>query len=236
MKKYIIRIIILIFIIGVVFSIVKLTPAGNYLNIREIYKNKEALISQVQSRYLLSTILYIFLYIIVVALSIPGATILSILGGFFFGAIIATVYINVGATIGAFIVFIAARFFIGEMVQRKYGKKFIKFNKELDENGKNYLITLRLIPVFPFFLINLFVGVTKIKPLTFLWTTSLGIIPGSFAFAYSGHTVSKLGAEPGVPKKLIFAFLLLALLSIIPVVYKKVKAGRSAAKNWQEKC
>lgn len=231
MQKYIIRIIILVVIIGVVFSIVKFTPAGKYLNIREIYKNKEALISQVQSRYLLSTILYIFLYIIVVALSIPGATILSILGGFFFGAIIATVYINVGATLGAFIVFIAARFFIGDLIQRKYGKKFIKFNKELDENGKNYLITLRLIPVFPFFLINLFAGVTKIKSLTFLWTTSLGIIPGSFAFAYSGYAVSKLGAEPGVPKKLIIAFLLLALLSIIPVVYKKVKTGRLAAKN-----
>ncbi len=132
-----------------------------------------------------------------------------------------------GATLGAFIIFIAARFFIGEMVQRKYGEKLEKFNKELEVNGKNYLLTLRLIPIFPFFLINLFAGVTKIKPLTFLWTTSLGIIPSSFAYAYSGYAVAKLGAEPGVPKNLIFAFLLLAILSIVPVLYKKLKARKT---------
>jgi uncharacterized membrane protein YdjX (TVP38/TMEM64 family) len=117
------------------------------------------------------------------------------------------------------------------MVQRKYGEKLEKFNKELEVNGKNYLLTLRLIPIFPFFLINLFAGVTKIKPLTFLWTTSLGIIPGSFAYAYSGYAVAKLGAEPGVPKNLIFAFLLLAVLSTVPVLYKKLKARKTQSEE-----
>ena len=217
----------MVVIVTGIFVAFKFTPAGQYFNIRELFKNRDALISFVQSKFLLSSLLYIIFYLVVVALSIPGASILTILGGFFFGPIIATLYINVGATLGAFIIFFAARFFIGEMVQRKYGEKLEKFNKELELNGKNYLLTLRLIPIFPFFLINLFAGVTKIKPLTFLWTTSLGIIPGSFAYAYSGYAVAKLGAEPGVPKKLIFAFLLLAILSVVPVLYKKLKARKT---------
>jgi uncharacterized membrane protein YdjX (TVP38/TMEM64 family) len=73
--------------------------------------------------------------------------------------------------------------------------------------------------------------VTKVKPLTFLWTTSAGIIPGSFAYAYSGFAVAKLGAEPGVPKNLIFAFLLLAALSVVPVIYKKLKAKKQSARE-----
>jgi uncharacterized membrane protein YdjX (TVP38/TMEM64 family) len=228
MKRYLVRIIILVIIVAAVFAVIKFTPAGKYFNIREIFKNRDALINQVQNRFLLSSVIYIVFYIVVVALSIPGASILTILGGFFFGPFVATGYINVGATLGAFIIFIAARFFIGEMVQNKYGEKLKKFNEEIEKNGSNYLITLRLIPIFPFWLINLFAGVTKIKPITFLWTTSLGIIPGSFAYAYSGYAVAKLGAEPGVPKNLIFAFLLLAILSIVPVVYKKMKARRAA--------
>ncbi len=232
MKKYLIRIIILVVVVGGIFAAVNFidingAPIKSYFNLQKVFQNRDALLEKVQNRMLLYSVVYIFVYIGAVALSIPGAAVLSLLGGFLFGAISATIFINIGATTGAFIIFIAARFFIGEMVQRKYGDKLVKFNKELDENGSNYLITLRLIPIFPFFLINLFAGVTRIKPLTFLWTTSLGIIPGSFAYAYSGYAVAKLGAEPGVPKNLIFAFLLLALLSVVPVVYKKIKARRA---------
>lgn len=236
MKKYLVRIIILVVVVGAIFAAVNFidvngAPLKSYFNLQNVFRNRDALLEKVQDRMLLFSIVYILVYIGAVALSIPGAAVLSILGGFLFGAIPATIFINIGATTGAFIIFIAARFFIGEMVQKKYGDKLAKFNREIEENGSNYLITLRLIPIFPFFLINLFAGVTRIKPLTFLWTTSLGIIPGSFAYAYSGYAVAKLGAEPGVPKNLIFAFLLLALLSVIPVVYKKIKSKRAAVQD-----
>jgi len=235
-KKYLVRIIILIVVVAAIVLVVNFgsingSPIKSYLNLQRVFQNRDALLARVEQRESLYSIIYIFVYIGAVALSIPGASILSILGGFFFGAVLATLYINIGATIGAFIIFIAARFFIGEMVQKKYGEKLAKFNREMEENGTNYLITLRLIPIFPFFLINLFAGVTKVKPLTFLWTTSVGIIPGSFAYAYSGYAVAKLGAEPGVPKNLIFAFLLLAVLSIVPVIYKKLKAKKQSDKE-----
>jgi uncharacterized membrane protein YdjX (TVP38/TMEM64 family) len=233
-RKYLMRIIILVVVVGAIFAVINFgkineTPIKTYINLQNVFQNRDALLTRIEQRMELYSVVYIVVYIGAVALSIPGASILSILGGFFFGAILATLYINIGATIGALIIFIAARFFIGEMVQKKYGEKLKKFNKEMEENGTNYLITLRLIPIFPFFLINLFAGVTKVKWYTFLWTTSLGIIPGSFAYAYSGFAVAKLGAEPGVPKNLIFAFLLLAVLSIIPLIYKKLKAKKQAA-------
>ena len=226
MRKYIVRLVILVVIVAGVFALIRFTPAGDYLNLQSLQENKEALKGFVERNYLVSVLVYIGLYIVIVALSIPGATWLTLLGGFFFGVVFATIFINIGATIGATIVFLAARFFLGEMIQNKYGEKLAKFNKEVETNGSNYLITLRLIPLFPFWMINLFAGVTKIKPRTFIWTTSLGIIPGSAVYAYAGFAVNDLG-EGGVPKNIIFAFLLLAALSIIPLVVKKVRARKA---------
>jgi uncharacterized membrane protein YdjX (TVP38/TMEM64 family) len=230
-KKYLTRVIFLAAIVAAVVLIFKFTPVGEWLNLKNLEKNRDALQGFVQRNSVVSVIAYIGIYIVVVALSIPGASILTLLGGFFFGVVLATAYINVGATVGAFLVFLAARFFLGEMIQTKYQDKLVKFNREMEANGKNYLLTLRLIPLFPFWMINLFAGVTKIKTWTFVWTTSLGIIPGSAAYAYAGFAVGDLGKGEGVvPKNLIFAFVALGLLSIIPVVVKKIRK-KKAEKN-----
>lgn len=239
MKKYLKRIIILVVIVGVIFAAINFIkiddkPLKSYLNLRQFLDNRDALLAQVQENRLLYSIVYILVYLGAVALSIPGAWVLTLLGGFFFGALVATLYVNIGATLGAFVIFIAARYFIGDMVQNKYGEKLKKFNREIEENGKYYMITLRLIPIFPFFMINLFAGVTKIRPITFLWTTSVGIIPGSFAYAYLGSSVAEIGLDQGVPDNLIYALLILAALSIIPVVYKKLKAKRESRQEKPE--
>ncbi len=225
MKKYIIRLIVLAVIVAGIFSLIRFTAVGDYLSARSLQENKEALKGFVERNYLVSVLVYIVAYILVVALSIPGAMWVSIGGGFFFGVVFATIYINIGATIGATVVFLAARFFLGEMIQNKYGDRLARFNKEVETNGSNYLITLRLIPVFPFWMINLFAGVTRIKPRTFIWTTSLGIIPGSAVYAYAGYAINDIG-EGGVPKNIIFALLLLAALSVVPLVVKKIRARR----------
>jgi uncharacterized membrane protein YdjX (TVP38/TMEM64 family) len=226
MKKYIIRLIILAVVIAGIFSLVRFTPVGDYLNPQMLQENKEALRGFVETNYLASVLVFIAAYILVVALSIPGAMWLSIAGGFFFGVVFATMYINIGATIGATAVFLAARFFLGEMIQKKYGDKLKTFNREIETNGSNYLITLRLIPLFPFWMINLFAGVTRIKPRTFIWTTSLGIIPGSAVYAYAGYAINDIG-QGGIPKNIIFALLLLAALSAVPLVIKKIRARRA---------
>lgn len=227
MKKYLIRILVLLLLAASLFSLVRFTPLGEILNIENLEANKERLVAVAATRPVLSALLFVLLYVALVALSIPGASLLSILGGFFFGVIRATVYINVGASVGALLVFLAARFFLGEMIQEKYAERLRRFNDELEKNGKNYLLTLRFIAVFPFWMINLLAGVTRIRPWTFFWTTSLGIIPGSAVYAYSGYALARLGQEPGFPPQLIFAFVLLAALSLLPVVIKKIRQRRS---------
>lgn len=229
MKKIILRIIILILLFIALWAIFRFTPIGDWADLSKIANSRDKLIQIVQSRYALSVLVFILIYIGAVALSIPGATVLSLSGGFFFGPFLASLYINIGATIGAFLIFLLARTVLGNSIQSKYSEKLEQFNRELEKNGPNYMLTLRFIPLFPFFLVNLLAGVTSLKAWTFIWTTSLGIIPGSFVFAYLGYAGASL--EPGgtgFPKEPLIALVLLGLLSILPVFIKKYKEKRNA--------
>ncbi|MGC9312226.1 MAG: TVP38/TMEM64 family protein [Sediminispirochaetaceae bacterium] len=218
-------IIIAVIIIAGLLAAARFTALGDVLNPQRIAENRDTLIEYVRDNFLISALLFVLLYIIVVALSIPGATVLSLLGGFFYGPLVGVVLINIGATGGAFLVFLAARFVIGNLVQQKYGERLEKFNREIQENGKNYLLTLRLIPVFPFFLINIFAGVTAVPALTFLWTTALGIIPGSFVYAYLGYTGARIEPDESlISSEILIALVLLGLLSLLPVIVRKIRS------------
>ena len=187
----------------------------------KIYKDHIA--ELVSGHYLLSVIIYTAGYIIMTALSIPGAALLTLAGGYFFG-LVGIIYVNIGATCGAAGAFLASRFIIGSWVQEKYALRLESFNRETAAHGYNYLLMLRFIPVFPFFLINLLAGITSIPLSTFVWTTSVGIIPGSFAYIYAG-TQAGIIQEPKdiLSWKFISALILLALISLIPVIIKKFK-------------
>ena len=234
MKKYLTRLIILAVIVAAFFVLFKFTAVGEFLKPANLEQNKDALLARVEEYYALAVVLYILLYIAVVAFSIPGATVLTLLGGFFFGSIsgvggvaLATVYVNIGATTGAFLVFLAARYFLGDMVHEKYGAKLERFNRELDENGKNYLLTMRFIPIFPFWMINLMSGVARVNPITFIWTTALGIIPGSAVYAYVGYAFGSVGGEAQeVIRNVVIALVALAVISLVPVIIKKIKARK----------
>lgn len=224
MKKVIVRLVLLATLFLTLFILFRYTPLGDYFSLAEISRQRDSLLTFVEERYALFVLLFILTYIAVVAFSIPGATVLSVSGGFFFGPLIGVIFINIGAVVGALLVFLAARLILGSTIQEKYTDKLTQFNREMEKNGSSYLLTLRLIPVFPFFLINLLAGVTAVKAFTFVWTTALGIIPGSFVFAYLGHAGASL--EPGgasFPTEALLALVLLGLLSLIPVVIRKMK-------------
>ncbi len=226
MKKWLKPALLILFVIGVIL-IVKFTPLKQYLDFQKLFESRDSLLSYVNNYYFLSVLVFILVYLAVVALSIPGATILTILGGFFFGPWAGTLFVNVGATFGAFAIFLIARFFLGESLQKKYEKQLGKFNKEIAENGKSYMLTLRLIPIFPFFLINILAGLTTLPAITFLWTTALGIIPGSFVYAYIGYAGTSMTESQGVfTPQILIALILLSVLSLVPVVVKKIKAGK----------
>lgn len=196
---------------------------GKYLTFENFKLYKDTISQFIGKRYALSVVIYIALYVATAALAIPGAAILTIAGGFMFG-LIGVLYVNVGATAGAALAFLVSRYLLGDYLQNKYTDKLKTFNEEIVKNGQNYLLTLRFIPAFPFFLINIFAGLTRIPLRTFVWTTSLGIIPGSFVYIYAGTQLGSLN-NPGdiLTWRVMLFFIFLGILSIVPVLINKIR-------------
>ena len=218
----------LFIIILAAIAIIRLTGVDRYLTFENLQENKFRLQQIVESSYTLSVIGYILLYITIVAFSIPGATILTLSGGFLFGVLWGALYVNAGATTGASLAFLFCRYVAGEWVQNNYQDKLTTFNRELSENGYRYLLALRLIPVFPFFLINICAGLTKIPLRTFVWTTSAGIFPGSLVYTFAGNQLADIESiEDFFSAKIAVAFSLLALFVLFPVLLNYIKRLRT---------
>jgi uncharacterized membrane protein YdjX (TVP38/TMEM64 family) len=223
-KKVYISMILLI--IG--FFLIKYTGISRVLTFENLQQNKELLKIYVNENYIYAVSIYILTYIIVVTFALPGAGVLSLTGGFLFGIVGGMLYSNVGATIGAIFSFLSARYIIGEWIQKRYEEKLEKINEEIKENGKNYFLMLRLIPVFPFFLINLLAGLTSIPLTTFAWTTTIGIIPGSFAYSFAGNNLGNIqSAKDILSIHTILGFTALGALAILPIFLKKMKRKKS---------
>ena len=217
---------IIIFTVFIIFiALIKYFNLDTYFTFENLQNQKEVLSTYVNDNYFLTVFIFVFIYIISVAFLIPIATVLTLAGGFLFGSIEGTLIVNVGATVGASFAFLFARYIIGAKLQEKYAQQLQKFNKELKENKYQYLFSLRFLPIFPFFLVNFLAGLTKVDFKTFVITTSLGIIPGSFVYTYAGSQLSTINAISDIfSKEILYAFLLLGFLTLLPIIIKKVKA------------
>ena len=224
MRKYAAQFVALCVLIAIIV-VIRLSGADRYLTVENLRVHKELLEQFISSRYTLSVFVYMSIYLVSVAFSVPGATVLTLAGGFLFHLFPGIVYVNVGATLGATFAFLFSRYILGNAIQSRYGTQLERFNRELDENGQFYLLFVRFIPVFPFFLINILSGLTKIPIWTYVWTTCAGILPGSFVYTFAG---SQLGTVNSVgdlfTRRILIAFLLLAALTLIPLVLKKIRA------------
>jgi uncharacterized membrane protein YdjX (TVP38/TMEM64 family) len=221
---------LVLFIGGIV--LVRYSPLGTLFTFENLKQHRDSLVALVQENYSLSVLSFVMLYVVTTALSIPGAVILTLAGGFLFGTAASVLYVNVGATAGAACAFLLARYLLGNRLQEKYHGQLEKFNRELDWNGTSYLLTLRLIPVFPFFLINFLAGLTKIPLKTFLWTTSAGIIPGTAVYAFAGQQLGSINSPADIlSRNMIIAFLVLALFSLVPVIVKRFKGRERTSKR-----
>ncbi|MGZ8366674.1 MAG: TVP38/TMEM64 family protein, partial [Nitrospira sp.] len=158
-------------------------------------------------------------------LSLPGAVILTLAGGFLFGATMATLFINIGATTGATLAFLTARYLLRDSVELKFGKWLGPFQEGFAKNAFSYLLTLRLIPLFPFFVVNLVSGLTRVSIGAYVAATAIGIIPGSFVYAYAGRQLGTINSLKEIASpNVVGAFVLLGLLAMVPVVYRKYTA------------
>jgi len=222
------RIIVLLLLLLIFLIAYKYTGGGRFFTFENLKENRIVLKNFVNENSIQSILLYGLIYIVSISFALPGAAILSMAGGFLFGTLYGVAIINIFATLGAVVSFLIARYILGDILQVKFGDKLIGFNREVKENGTSYFLTVRLIPIFPFFLVNLFGGISRIPLWKFALTTSIGIIPGSFVFAYAGNNLSEVNNFSDVFSQEIFlALILLGGLSSIPVIYKKIKNRRA---------
>ncbi|HMK22135.1 MAG TPA: TVP38/TMEM64 family protein [Terriglobales bacterium] len=194
----------------------------SYFSLDVLKANRDKLLTFTDEHYAPAVVLFILIYIAQTAFSLPGATIMSLTGGFLFGSLWAALYVNIGATTGATLAFLAARYLFRDWVEQRFGDRLAAFQEGFARNAFNYLLTLRLIPLFPFFLVNLLSGLTRMSAGTYVAATALGIIPGSLAYTFAGRQLGTINslAELYSPR-LLLAFTVLGLLFLMPVVYRK---------------
>ena len=201
---------------------------GQYLSLDALKTNRDSLLAYTESNFGVAVALFVGVYIVQTAFSLPGGAILTLAGGFLFGSLLGTVFVNVGATTGATLAFLAARYLLRDWVETKFGDRLEPIQAGFAQNAFSYLMTLRLIPAFPFFLVNLVSGLTRVNLGTYVLATAVGIIPGSFVFAYAGRqlgTINSLGEIASPP--VLLAFTLLGLLALLPIVYRKLTGKKT---------
>ncbi len=224
------RLILGVLFIAVCIVLITWMNRSGIFTFENLVNNKEALKTYVADHYLVAVALFVAFYFISTTFSLPLGLVLSVTGGFLFGSVLGTAFINIGATAGAAALFIGSRYFFGDYFQAKYGANIEALNKELEQNGKSYLLTLRLIPIFPFFLVNLMAGLSTISITTFIWTTALGIIPGSFVYAYAGNQLSSIQSTNDiVSPSILSALVLLGLLALVPTLYRKLQQRKGVS-------
>lgn len=166
-------------------------------------------------------------YVAVVALSVPGATVASLAVGFLFGRWVGTLLIVSAATIGATIVFLAARHLFADAARRRLGPRAQRVVEGFERDAVNYLLFLRLVPVFPFWLANLVPAFTPVRTRTFVLTTALGILPGTFVFANLGESLGRIESpDQLLSPEVLLALGLLGLLALLPVALRKLRTPK----------
>ena len=200
-----------------------------FLTLSALKANRQTLLDYYVAHKLIMVAGFMTIYIVQTALSLPGAAILSLAAGAIFGSIMGTVYANIAATIGATLAFLVTRYLLRDVVLNKFGSKLEGMNRELEERGFGYLLFLRLVPLFPFFLINLAAGLTRLPLRTFFFGTMLGIIPGGFVYVNAGASLATIDSLSGIASpRVLGSFALLGLFALVPVLYNKFKARKQA--------
>lgn len=201
---------------------------GRFLTLESLKANSQLLLQYYSDHALLTVAAFMAIYIIQTILALPGATILSLAAGFLFGPLFGTIYAVTAASIGATISFLFTRYLFRDLVLRKYGGKLEIINVELEERGINYLLFLRLVPVFPFFLINLAAGLTRLSLRAFMLGTFFGMIPGGFVYVNAGSSLTSINAPGDIATpRVLGSFALLGLLALAPAIYVKFRSSRS---------
>jgi pyruvate/2-oxoglutarate dehydrogenase complex dihydrolipoamide dehydrogenase (E3) component/uncharacterized membrane protein YdjX (TVP38/TMEM64 family) len=193
---------------------------GRYLTLDALKAQRDALAAVVHAHPLLAMAAFFVIYVVTAALSIPGAGILTIAGGALFGLFSGTVLVSFASSVGALFAFWGARFLFRDFVKSKFGERLAPIEKGIQKDGAFYLLTLRLVPAFPFFVVNLLMGLTNIKSRTYYGVSQIGMLPGTVAYVYAGTQLARIDS----PRDIVSPGLLLAFaaIGILPLAMRKL--------------
>ena len=207
----------------------------NYLTLETLKTQQEAINTYHSNHPSMAITIYAMTYIAVTGLSLPGATILTLAGGAVFGLLWGTVIVSFASTIGATLAFLAARFLFRDEVKLRFGERLRAIDAGVAKEGALYLFTLRLVPVFPFFVINLVMGLTTLKTQTFYWVSQVGMLAGTIVYVNAGTQLGKVESLSGILSPgLIGSFVLLGIFPLIAnKIVEAIKANKFAAGFWK---
>ncbi len=204
----------------------------DYLTFEALKNNRQRLLALIADDAVLAALLFMAVYAAGIVFLPPSGTVMTLAGGFVFGAAAATLYVVVAATIGATALFLAARLSLGEMLHQRAGPAVRKMEAGFHKSEMSYMLVLRLVPLFPFWLVNLAPAFLDVRLRTFVIGTFFGIIPGTAVYAYVGsglgsifETSESFSISAVMTPEIIAGLTALALLALVPVAYKKIKGG-----------
>ena len=226
------RFLVIAILVGLVIAFLWF-DLGRYLSLEHL-KSRQADIDAFYREHPLAVLAaYFVAYIAITGLSLPGAAIMTLAGGAVFGLLWGTVVVSFASTFGATIAFVVSRYILRDGIQRRYGDRLKTINAGVERDGGFYLFTMRLVPAFPFFVINLVMGLTPMRTLTFAWVSQLGMLPGTIVFVNAGTQLGRIESLQGIlSPALIGSFV---LLGIFPLLAKwavgVVQARRQARRD-----
>jgi uncharacterized membrane protein YdjX (TVP38/TMEM64 family) len=208
-------------VVGIIAAF-KILHLENHLTLSYVKASQEKIAALYSAHRLFVIAGYMIIYIVTTSLSVPGATVLTLAGGAVFGLVGGTIVVSFASTIGATLACFVSRFVLRDWVQGKFGERLAVINQGIAAEGAFYLFTMRLIPAFPFFVINLVMGLTKMRLSTYYWVSQLGMLPGTVVYINAGRELAKIESVSGIlSPTLIFSFILLGLF---PITVKKLLA------------
>ncbi|MCX6127713.1 MAG: TVP38/TMEM64 family protein [Proteobacteria bacterium] len=232
MKKPVLK----LFVFGLILAFIALffyLDLGSYLTLSYLKAKQADFQDFYQKNTLLTVLIYFAIYVFMAALSLPGAAVLTLAGGALLGFGTGLAVVSFASSIGASCAFLVSRFLLRDSIQAKFGDRLLTVNEGIEKEGAFYLFTLRLVPIFPFFVINLVMGLSPIRTWTFYWVSQLGMLPGTAVFINAGTQLAQIETLSGIlSPKLIVSF---ALLGFFPILAKRVigilKKGGSHGKH-----
>lgn len=209
---------LLVLVMGCLIGAFFAFDLGHYLSLPQLQARQAELAALVDRHFVSAALLFVAVYVVSTALSLPGASLLTLAGSAVFGVAWGLLLVSFASSIGATLAFLSARFLLRDWVERRFGDKLASLQAGMKKEGALYLLSLRLIPIFPFFLVNLLMGLTPIRVSTYYWVSQLGMLPGTFVYVLAGSELANLTSTGNILSPGLMVAL--TLLGLMPMLLK----------------